>query len=108
MLPRSKAAIETVIASLKHAKKGSANAELAAVLSSIVASPTGVKGLTSYRFQAIALAPTRPRPCPAEVSLAIVNTSIAYGKSRAVRARRASTPTRSRQTRARTSMRRRR
>jgi len=80
LVPRSKAAVQAQIALLKKAK-GSANLLLAGIYSSIIASPTGLKGLTTYRFQALAWPPDLSTPLLTEVSLGIVGTSTPEGKA---------------------------
>jgi hypothetical protein len=79
LIPRSKAAVQAQIAVLKKGKSAS-NHELADIYSSIIASPTGLKGLSIYRFQALAWPPDLATPLLTEVSLAIVKTSSAYTK----------------------------
>jgi hypothetical protein len=78
LVPRSKAELTAEIASLRRTKSA-ANAELASTYASILASPAGVTGLTSYRFQAFAWPVDGSTPLLTEVSVGLVGDSKAYG-----------------------------
>jgi hypothetical protein len=75
LIPRTKAQLEATIATLKKKKE----TKLAAMYASILSSPAGVSGLTTYRLQAFAYPQDPATPILLEVSLGIVPTTKAYG-----------------------------
>jgi hypothetical protein len=78
LVPRSKEEVAAEIARLKKTRSA-ANAELASTYASILASPAGVTGLTSYRFQAFAWPVDASTPLLTEVSVGLVGNSKAFG-----------------------------
>jgi hypothetical protein len=78
LVPRSKEEVTAEIARLRK-KRSAANTELASTYASILASPGGVTGLTSYRFQAFAWPVDPSTPLLTEVSVGLVGDSKAFG-----------------------------
>lgn len=80
LIPRSETEIRSLIAELKRTKSDE-NAALAETYSAILASPTGLSGLSAYRFQAFAWPPDLATPILTEVSVGIVGDAKSYGRA---------------------------
>jgi hypothetical protein len=75
LIPRTKAEVEAVIAALKKKKE----TDLATFYAGIIASKSGLSGLTTYRLQAFDWPGSMESPVPIELSVGIVKTPRAYG-----------------------------
>ncbi len=80
LVPRSETALKAAITALKKSKSAE-NHALASTFSSILASAGGRSGLSAYRFQAFAWPADPGTPLLTEVSVGVVATSKAVGKS---------------------------